>query len=57
MEENGGKRACEVADDEFDRFAAAWDLDTDVDTMSEEDVDGFSQNSRKIVRQIMNGRA
>ena len=57
MNENGGKIAHEVAQDEFDRFAVAWDLDTDIDTMTEEDADGFNQNKRKIVRQIMNGRA
>ena len=57
MNENGGKIIHEVAQDEFNRFAAAWDLDTDIDYMNQDDADSFEQQKRKIVRQIMDGRA
>lgn len=47
----------EVADEDFLRFAEAWDLDIDVSTMSSEDAEDFAAQKRKITRQIVSGRA
>lgn len=47
----------EVALEEFDRFAAAWRLDTDLETMSEEDIEDFEAAKRKIALQIKAGNA
>lgn len=56
MEEKGLKIAYEVAEAEFDIFALAWDLDTEVETMTEEDSEEYATAKRKIVRQIVGGR-
>lgn len=47
----------ETAELEFDRFAAAWDLDTEVELMNMEDRESFEAQKRKIVRKIMSGSA
>jgi len=47
----------EVAAAEFDRFAAAWELDTEIDSMSEKDKESFEIAKRKIILQIKRGRA
>lgn len=52
----GEKMGQDVADAEFDRFAAAWDLDTDVATMNEEDRDGFESLKRRLTRAVIAGR-
>jgi hypothetical protein len=51
------KVALEVCEAEFERFAEAWDLDTDVATMEEEDRDSFRTVKRRITRAIGNGSA
>ena len=45
----------EVAEIEFDRWAAAWCLDTETETMTEEDRDSFNSLRRRLVRQIQGG--
>lgn len=51
------KVAYEVAEEDFERFADAWDLDIDIGTMTEEDAEDFAAQKRKIIRQIVQGRA
>jgi len=51
------KVALEVAEADFERFALAWDLDTEVEEFTLEDKDEFLEHRRKIVRQIRGGRA
>ena len=46
----------ETAVSEFDRFAAAWRLDSDVDSMEEEDRQSFEGQKRKLVAELMAGR-
>ena len=47
----------EMAEDEFERFADAWDIDTDTDDMDIEDRKSFDEQRRKIVKAIMKGHA
>jgi hypothetical protein len=51
------KIAYELALDEFDRWAAAWRIDTDIDSMNQEDADDFEAAKRKITLQISSGEA
>ncbi|MEE9393704.1 MAG: hypothetical protein V3W41_14470 [Planctomycetota bacterium] len=44
-----------VAEAEFERFAASWDLDTDTASMEEEDRKSFEDLQRKLVRKIVSG--
>ena len=60
MEENEGqekKIAYEVALDEFDRWAAAWRIDTEIDSMNQEDAEDFESAKRKITLQLSSGEA
>jgi len=45
----------ETARAEFERFAAAWDIDTDLADMEEDDRSGFNKWKRTIVRVMMSG--
>ena len=51
------KIAFEVAEEEFVRFAEAWELDIDVSTMTEEDSDSFRTQKRRVIQKIMDGKA
>lgn len=46
-----------TAEEDFGRFAAAWELDTNVDGMNADDRESFEQQKAKIVKAIMIGRA
>jgi len=46
----------ETAELEFERFCSAWEIDTDVADMDEEDRDSFNDQKRKIVKAICLGR-
>jgi len=45
----------DMAEVEFGRFATAWDLDTDTDTMEEADESEFLNLKRKLCRAIASG--
>ena len=45
----------QTASAEFDRLADGWDLDTDVESMDEDDHKGFDEAKRRITRGIRNG--
>jgi hypothetical protein len=47
----------EVAEQDFERFAEYWDIDTETETMSPEDRDSFEGQKSRILRAIKNGRA
>jgi len=47
----------DVAQDEFQRFANEWDIDTDTSLMESDDKEDFNKLKRKIVREIMKGNA
>jgi hypothetical protein len=47
--------AKEVAEQEFDRFVDAMDLDVDVADMDEDDKKGFTQQKDRVVAAIMAG--
>jgi hypothetical protein len=49
--------ATEVAQAEFQRFAKAWDIETDTKDMDVESREDFEKLSRTIVRAIEHGRA
>ena len=49
------KVALEVAQEEYERFAEAWDLDTDVDAMNEEDRKSYEALERLLLRNIQAG--
>ena len=49
--------APEVAQTEFDRFAKAWDVETDTKDMNVESREDFEKLSRTIVKAIEQGRA
>ena len=51
------KDRTEVAEAEFERFAEAWELDTETETMSAEDTESFNAQKRKIILMIKRGRA
>lgn len=51
------KIAYDVALDEFDRWAFAWRIDDDIDSMNQEDADDFEAMKRTITRQISSGEA
>ena len=40
---------------DFDRLALAWDLDTDIESMDEDDCAGFKEANRRLVRAIQSG--
>lgn len=46
-----------VALEEFDRWAAAWRIDTDTDSMNQDDADDFESMKRKITLEISSGEA
>jgi hypothetical protein len=56
-EANTDKISYDVALEEFDRWAAAWRIDTDIDSMNQEDADDFEALKRKITLQISAGEA
>ena len=45
-----------VHESEFDRWAEAWEIDTDVDNMTEEDRDGFRTEKGKLIKAMKRGR-
>jgi hypothetical protein len=45
----------ESAGFEFDRFADLWDLDSDMEEMTEEDQTGFADHRRRLIRGITRG--
>ncbi len=47
----------EMAEQEFDRFCDLWDIDSDTDSMSVEDLDSFEAPKRRLVRAIEKGQA
>ena len=51
------KIAPEVAQAEFDRFARAWDIETDTKDMDVESRDDFEKLSRTITKAVEQGRA
>lgn len=53
MAEN--KISREMAEQEFERFGEAMDLDFDTSFMDEDDRKGFEQSKRRIVKAIMSG--
>lgn len=53
----GGKVDKKTASVDFDRFAAAWEIDTDVEDMPQEDRQSFEDQKRKVVKAICIGRA
>lgn len=61
MEKTEGQKeekvAREMAELEFDRFASAWRLDTEVETMDDEDAEDFLNAKRRIVLAIIRGDA
>lgn len=48
--------AREVAEEEFNKLAQAWEIDTDTDAMDEDDRTGFATQRRRIVDAVMRGR-
>lgn len=60
MEKQEGQKtkiAYDVALDEFERWAGAWRIDTETDSMNQEDADDFESMKRKITLQISSGTA
>lgn len=53
----GGKVDHKTAGQDFNRFAEAWEIDTVVEDMKQEDRDSFEDQKRKVVKAIMIGRA
>jgi len=47
----------EMAEQEFDRFAERWDIETNTARMNEESAEGFQALKDRIVRAIEKGRA
>lgn len=45
----------DTAEVEFNRWALTWDIDTDVDNMSEEDEKSFQAAKRLVIRGLMDG--
>lgn len=45
----------EVAEQEFERFAKLWDIETDVKSMGEDDVDSFEKAKRPLIRGFCDG--
>ena len=56
-EKKGGTVDKKTAGEDFNRFATAWEIDTDVADMKQEDRDSFEDQKRKVVKAIMIGRA
>lgn len=48
--------AREVAEVEFEKLAQAWEIDTDIEAMDEDDRTGFATQRRRIVDAVMRGR-
>lgn len=60
MENNEGqtpKIAYDVALDEFEKWAIAWRIDTETDSMDQEDAEDFVSAKRKITLQLSSGEA
>lgn len=59
MNEQEGQKKIDynVALDEFARWASAWRIDIDIDSMNQEDSDDFEVAKRKITLQISSGEA
>jgi len=51
------KISYDVALEEFDRWAHAWRIDTDTDSMNQEDAEDFAEMKRKIALQLSSGEA
>lgn len=51
------KVATEVAEEEFDRFCEAMDLDVDVSGMDDDDRKSYDEARRIVVREIVRGAA
>ena len=49
------KISLEVAGNEFDRWAGAWDIDTSVESMSDDDARSFEAAKRPLIRGLMDG--
>jgi hypothetical protein len=47
----------ETAETEFQKFLDGWDIDGDLESMREEDVNSFEDTKRVIIRAIRQGRA
>lgn len=47
----------DMADKEFARFVAAWDIDANIDSMTGEDKESFEQQKKRIITKIMTGDA
>lgn len=45
----------ETAEDEFDRFCDAWNLDYDISEMDEDDAKGFNTQKKQIIKAIRQG--
>lgn len=45
-----------TAELEFDNFCEMWDIDNDIDSMSEEDKEGFNRQKTTLVKAIRQGR-
>lgn len=45
-----------IYEDEFNRWAEAWEIDIDVDDMTEEDRDGFRGHKQKLINAMKRGR-
>lgn len=56
MNELINKIDAETAANEFERFTAAWDIDTDLEDMESDDVQSFESQKRRIVKAIKQGR-
>ena len=52
-----GKVDQKTAEQDFKRFADAWEIDTDVADMSPDDLTSFEDQKRKIIKAIKKGRA
>lgn len=45
----------EVAEEEFDNFAEAWDIENDTASMTEEDLASYNKQKRAVVNAMMKG--
>lgn len=45
-----------IYESDFDRWAEAWEIDTDIESMTEEDRDGFRAEKAKLVNAMKRGR-
>jgi len=49
-QENTQKMPIEMAEQEFDRFAELWDIDTDQKHMTDDDLDSFERAKKPLIR-------